>query len=58
VTPRTKTRVLSLLLTVASLFLGYTLHRLNGGRDPVVWVVFTVGLLGVLLSVLRNARGG
>ena len=53
---RAKIRLLSLLLTIACVFIGYALYRWNGGRDPVVWVVFTFGLLGVLLSVLRNTR--
>jgi hypothetical protein len=54
--PRTKTNLLALLLTVACVFIGYTLYRTNGARDPLVWIPFTVGLLGILLSVVRNAR--
>lgn len=54
--PKTKTNVLALVLTGACLFIGWALYRANHGRDAWVWIVFTVGLLGILLSVLRNAR--
>ena len=55
-TPRARTNLLAIVLTVACVFIGWALYHANGSRDPVVWILLTVGLLGILMSVLRNAR--
>jgi hypothetical protein len=49
-------RVLSLLLTACCLFIGYQFYRINHRRDPFVWASLSLGLLGIMLSVLRNAK--
>lgn len=55
---RIQRSLLSVVLTAACLFIGYSLYRLNHYRDPLVWGALTFGLLGILLSVLRQKKGG
>ena len=54
--PRTKTNLLALAMTASCLFIGYAFWRANHYRDPIVWILLTIGLLGILMSVLRNAK--
>jgi len=50
--PRLK-KLSSIPLAAACIFIGYKLYVLNHSRDAFVWITFTVGLLGLILSVLR-----
>jgi uncharacterized membrane protein YjjP (DUF1212 family) len=44
---------LSVLLTIACLIVGYGFYKMNHG-DWINAVVFTIGILGLMMSVLRN----
>ena len=52
---RRKRAALSLGLTVICLFVGYGFFKMNQ-RDWLNAIFFTVGLLGIMLSVLRRSR--
>jgi len=52
---RRKRVVLSLALTVVCLFVGYGFFKMNQ-RDWLNAIFFTVGLLGIMLSVLRRSK--
>ncbi|MES3037075.1 MAG: hypothetical protein V4736_04135 [Bdellovibrionota bacterium] len=43
------------LLTFACLLTGYGFYKMNP-HDPIIAVVFTIGALGIMLSVLRNKK--
>lgn len=45
----------SLGLTLACLLTGYGYYKANP-HDPLVAIIFTIGILGILLSVLRNQK--
>jgi len=52
---------LSLLLTLACVLSGFAFYRFNGGQtgmDVAVASAFAFGLTGIMLSVLRNRKGG
>jgi hypothetical protein len=44
---------LSVVLTIACLLIGYGFYKMNHG-DWINAIFFTLGILGITLSVLRN----
>lgn len=54
-TPKIKNNLYALLLTLACLMTGYGYYKANP-HDPFVAIIFTLGILGILLSVLRNQK--
>lgn len=51
----TKKKLLVVTLTICVLLAGHLFYKLNSG-DLVNSIAFTVGLLGIMLSVLRNLK--
>jgi hypothetical protein len=47
--------LLSLILTVCCVAGGYAFYKVNN-NDAFNAIFFTVGILGIMLSVLRNAK--
>lgn len=47
--------IVSLALTLCCIMAGYGYYKMNP-HDGWVAVVFTIGISGIMLSVLRNAK--
>ena len=47
--------LLSLILTLSGIAGGYAFYKVNN-NDAFNAIFFTVGILGIMLSVLRNAK--
>lgn len=50
-----KKNILALLLSVCCILGGYSFYKLNNG-DSWNAIFFTIGILGIMLSVLRNSK--